>query len=65
MVRYPNIRVSLRTRNPLVLVATVRHEMRRAGIDKREIQRFSEEALGNQDPERMEKTCRKWVRTNS
>jgi len=65
MVRYPHIRVSLRTRNPLVLVATVRQEMRRAGVEKIEIQRFSDEALGNQEPERVKKVCRKWVRTNS
>ena len=32
MTRYPEVRVRTRTPNPLLLVAKVRQEMRRAGL---------------------------------
>ena len=63
MVRYPQIRIDLRTRNPLVLVATVRQELRRAGVDREEIQRFSEEALAGKDLQTAREVCNTWVAT--
>jgi len=43
--RYPDLRVTVRSRNPLVLVAAVREELRLAGVERAEIDRFSREAL--------------------
>ena len=63
MVRYPQIRISLRTRNPLVLVAEVRQELRRAGVDRDEIQRFSEEALAGKNLQQAREVCNTWVAT--
>ena len=63
MVRYPQIRISLRTRNPLVLVAAVRQELRRAGVEKDEIERFSEEALAGKDLQKAREVCNTWVAT--
>jgi hypothetical protein len=60
-VRYPEIRVRLRTENALVLVSAVRHEMRRAGVPRDEILRFSSEALELEDPEKMRRVCSEWV----
>lgn len=63
MVRYPQIRIEMRTRNPLVLVAAVRQELRRAGVDKDEIQKFSEEALAAKDLQKAREVCNTWVAT--
>jgi SOS response regulatory protein OraA/RecX len=63
MVRYPQIRISLRTRNPLVLVAEVRQELRRAGVDRDEIHRFSEEALAGKNLQKAREVCNTWVAT--
>ncbi len=60
MVRYPQIRVRVRSRNPLAVVAAVREEMRRAGIDPGLIRRFSDEAL-SQPAERISAVCSRWV----
>jgi hypothetical protein len=60
-VRYPEIRVKLRTENALVLVSAVRHEMRRAGLPRDEIHRFSSEALAVEDPAMMRRVCSDWV----
>jgi len=60
-VRYPEIRVRLRTENALVLVSAVRHEMRRAGVPRDEILRFSSEALTVEDPAKMRRICGEWV----
>lgn len=61
MVRYPDIRVASRSGNPLVVVAAVRQAMRRAGADRAEIRRFSNEAFASDDPLGMLEVCRKWV----
>ncbi len=63
MTRYPEIRVRLRTPNPLVLVAMVRHELRRAGVERREIEAFSEAALSARDEGSIRRVCREWVNT--
>ena len=59
--RYPEIRVHVDSRNPLALVAAVREAMRRAHIEKAEIMRFSEEALGEHDDLRSREICSRWV----
>ncbi len=63
MTRFPEIRVNLRTANPFVLVAAVRQELRRAGIDRSEIEAFSRQALGAADPKGMRRVCHEWVDT--
>ena len=45
---YPQIRVHVESRNPLTLVAAVRHALRQARVGKEEIYRFSEEAFARQ-----------------
>jgi hypothetical protein len=60
-VRYPEIRVKLRTQSALALVAAVRHEMRRAGLPREEIERFSSDALTSPDPRQMRRICGEWV----
>lgn len=57
--RYPQLRVSLRTRNPLALVSATRLALRRAGTDRTEIERFTRDALTSADPRGL---CREWVR---
>jgi SOS response regulatory protein OraA/RecX len=61
MARYPQIRVSFDSANPVALVARIRLELRRAGVDRREIQKFSGEALARNDPQRIRKVCSEWV----
>lgn len=60
MTRYPGIRVNVRSEKPIALVAAVRHALRRAGIDRGEIRRFSDEALAA-DVEDTREICRRWV----
>jgi len=59
---YPEIRVSLRSRNRFALVSAIRHGLRRAGTPPAEIERFSQEALSTQDPRGVEEICSRWVR---
>lgn len=59
---YPEIHVSLRSRNRFALVSAIRHGLRQAGTSHAEIERFSQEALSTQDPRRFEELCRHWVR---
>jgi hypothetical protein len=58
---YPEVRVSLRSRNRFALVSAIRHGLRRAGTPPAEIQRFSQEALSVQDPNGFEELCSRWV----
>ena len=63
MSRYPEVRVSTRTANPLLLVAVVRQELRRAGVEPREIDAFSEAALSAADERGIRRVCGEWVDT--
>lgn len=57
--RYPDLQVSLRTDNPLALVSATRLALRRAGLDPREIESFTQTALSSADPRRA---CSRYVR---
>jgi hypothetical protein len=61
--RYPEIHVSLKSRNRYALVSAVRQGLRRAGRPHDEIDRFSREALtaAEDDPRRVEEVCHRWV----
>ncbi len=59
---YPEIRVSLRSRNRFALVSAIRYGLRRAGTSPAEIDRFSQEALTTQDSRHFEELCSQWVR---
>lgn len=59
---YPDIRLSLHSRNRFALVSAIRQMLRRAGTSHDEIERFSREALTTQDPQRFEELCDEWVR---
>lgn len=59
---YPEVRVSVRSRNRFALVSAIRLGLRRAGTSPAEIQRFSQEALSEQDARRFEEICQAWVR---
>jgi hypothetical protein len=58
---YPDVRVSVRSRNRYALVSAIRYGLRRAGTPPAEIERFSQEALSVQDPHRLEELCQQWV----
>lgn len=59
--RYPDIRISLRSRNPFALVSAVRQALRQSGIDEGEILTFTETALEDNHPERMREICAQWA----
>ena len=61
MPRYPDIQVSLHSRNPLAMVSAVRTALRTAAIDSREIHRFSAEALAEDEPSRVRDVCAEWT----
>lgn len=59
--RYPDIQVRLRSNNPFALVSAVRLALRRSQIDPTEIYRFTEEALGSDEPQKMRNVCSNWA----
>lgn len=61
-VRYPQLRVEVASRHPLVWVSGVRQALRRAGADRGEIRRFSDAALGVAEPEGIRRVCSSWAR---
>jgi len=58
---YPDVHVSVRSRNRFALVSAIRLGLRRAGTSLAEIDRFSQEALTEQDSRRFEEICKAWV----
>jgi len=59
--RYPDVQVTLRSRNRWAVVAAIRIALRRAGKERREIDRFLSEALSEEDPRAFREACRRWV----
>jgi hypothetical protein len=59
---YPDVRVAVRSRNRWAVAAAIRQALRRAGKDRREIDRFLAEALAAEDAERLREVCARWVR---
>lgn len=59
--RYPDIRVRLHSHNPFALVSAVRQAMRRSRVEGHEIERFTEEALREDEPRRMKAVCAEWT----
>lgn len=60
--KYRDIRVRTRNSNPLVLVAEVRQALRHARVRQSEIDRFTAQALANEDPDWRTEVCQTWVR---
>jgi SOS response regulatory protein OraA/RecX len=59
---FPNVRVTVHSRNRWAVAAAIRQALRRAGTDPDEIDRFVGEALAAETPERLRDVCRRWVR---
>ncbi len=62
--RFPEVQVTLRTRNRWAVASAVRQALRRAGKDRREIDLFLAEAMASDDPQALQETCNRWVRLN-
>jgi hypothetical protein len=60
--QFPDLKVTVRSRNRWAVAAAIRQAMRRAGKDRREIDRFVAEALATDSPDRLRDVCRRWVR---
>jgi len=58
---YPDIQVRLHSRNPFALISAVRQALRHSRVDDREIERFTEEALREPEPERVRDVCSSWA----
>ena len=58
---YPQVHVSVRSRNRFALVSAIRLGLRRAGTSPAEIERFSREALSSPDLRSFEEVCKQWV----
>ena len=58
---YPEIHVRTASDNPFAWVAAVRQALRRAHIAHPEIERFTSEALSDDDPRSSRRVCRSWV----
>lgn len=65
MTPLPDLGYPLRTSNRFALVSAIRHLLRRRGLARTEIERFSREALSAQDAQVFERICREWVQPSS
>ncbi len=59
--RYPQLHVRLHSDNPFALISAVRMALRRSRVEKGEIDRFTEEALRVEEPQRMREVCNDWA----
>lgn len=59
---FPNLRVTVHSRNRWAVAAAIRQAMRRAGADPADVDRFVAEALAAETPERLRDVCCHWVR---
>ncbi len=59
--RYPEVQVTVRSRNRWAVASAIRQALRRAGKDRGEIERFLSEALAQDDPRAFQDACRRWV----
>lgn len=58
---YPEVHVSLRSRNRFAVASAVRQALRRAGKERSDIERFTREALAAPDAQLCFEICRRWV----
>jgi hypothetical protein len=58
---YPEVRITLSSRNRYALVSAIRQALRHLGTPPGDIEAFSREALTTQDPHRFEELCSRWV----
>jgi len=63
--RYPQLHVSLCSKNPFALVGAIRLAMRRSKIQSEEIERFTVEALSRTEPMEMRRVCANWASIGS
>jgi len=59
--RYPEIRVTVHSRNPCALIGAVRQALRLAGVDRDEIRTFSSEAFESPSEDRVRQVCDRWA----
>ena len=59
--RYPQIHVTVHSRNPCALIGAVRLALRQAGIDRSEIRTFSSEAFERPTADRVRQVCDRWA----
>ena len=60
--RYPDLRVRVRSGNPLALVAATREELRLAGVGADEIRDFSDQALSTGvDRKLVQEVVAEWI----
>ncbi len=59
--RYPEISVSIRSPNPLALVAAVREELRLAGAEHDDISSFTDQALARPETTHVLEVTQRWI----
>jgi hypothetical protein len=59
--RYPDLRVAVRSRNPLAVISAVRGALRRAGARPEEIASFSHQAFTARDLTQLRRICADWT----
>ena len=62
--RYPQLHVRLASQNPFALVSAVRLAMRRSRMDSEVIDRFTDEALRQEEPGQMRRVCASWAQVD-
>ncbi len=60
--RYPQIQVTLHSRNPCALIGAVRQALREAGVEREEIRSFSRQAFESSNEAKVRQVCLEWAR---
>ena len=59
--RYPQIQVTLHSRNPCALIGAVRQALREAGVEREEIRSFSRQAFESSNEVTVHQVCSEWT----
>ena len=59
--RYPEVQVTLHSRNPCALIGAVRQALREAGVDRDEIRSFSRQAFESSNDDSVRQVCGEWA----
>lgn len=60
--RYPEIQITVHSRNPFAMIGAVRQALRQAGVERDEIEEFSRQAFDRRAEEEIERICKRWAR---
>lgn len=62
--KFPQLHVRLHSSNPFAWVSAVRLAMRQSRMDSAVIDRFTDEAMGQNEPGQIRRVCASWAQVD-